>query len=95
LNACLPDFVATSLRKALPHFNQRMRGFVGPEATLIGVETRTSAPLRIVRNQFGESVSHKGLFPAGEGAGYAGGIMSAAIDGIKVATDIINIYQGL
>ncbi|MDA3903539.1 MAG: NAD(P)/FAD-dependent oxidoreductase [Desulfuromusa sp.] len=90
LNTCLPDFVTKNLRKVLPIFNQRMRGFVGPEATLIGVETRTSAPVRIVRDQHGESVSHKGLFPAGEGAGYAGGIMSAAIDGIKVATAIIN-----
>ncbi len=90
LKTCLPDFVTASLRKALPVFNQRMRGFVGPEATLIGVETRTSAPVRIVRDQHGESVSHQGLFPAGEGAGYAGGIMSAAVDGIKAATSIIN-----
>ena len=82
--------MTASLRKALPVFNQRMRGFVGPEATLIGVETRTSAPVRIVRDQHGESVSHQGLFPAGEGAGYAGGIMSAAVDGIKAATSIIN-----
>ncbi|MDX2494779.1 MAG: NAD(P)/FAD-dependent oxidoreductase [Desulfuromusa sp.] len=90
LNTCLPDFVTKNLRQALPIFNQRMRGFVGPEATLIGVETRTSAPLRIVRDQHGESVSHKGLFPAGEGAGYAGGIMSAAIDGLKAAIAISN-----
>ncbi|MCF6265646.1 MAG: NAD(P)/FAD-dependent oxidoreductase [Desulfuromusa sp.] len=90
LNTCLPDFVAMNLRQALPVFNQRMRGFVGSEATLIGVETRTSAPLRIVRDQYGESVSHKGLFPAGEGAGYAGGIMSAAIDGLKAAIAISN-----
>jgi len=90
LKRCLPDFVTKNLRQALPVFNQRMRGFVGPEATLIGVETRTSAPLRIVRNQHGESVSHKGLFPAGEGAGYAGGIMSAAIDGLKAAIAINN-----
>ena len=94
LSTCLPEFVTTSLRKALPYFNQRMRGFVGPEATLIGVETRTSAPLRIVRDHLGESVSHQGLFPAGEGAGYAGGIMSAAIDGMKAATAIINKYNG-
>ncbi|MFK5926164.1 MAG: FAD-dependent monooxygenase [Desulfuromusa sp.] len=92
LSCCLPSFATTSLRRALPYFNQRMRGFVGQEATLIGVETRTSAPLRIVRDQHGESVSHKGLFPAGEGAGYAGGIMSAAIDGMKAATSIIQRY---
>jgi uncharacterized FAD-dependent dehydrogenase len=59
---------------------------------LVGVETRTSAPLRILRDQSGESLSHKGLFPTGEGAGYAGGIMSAAIDGMKVATTIIGRY---
>ncbi len=90
LTTCLPGFVTEGLRRALPVFNQRMRGFVGPEATLIGVETRTSAPVRIVRDQHGESVSHQGLFPVGEGAGYAGGIMSAALDGIKTATAIIN-----
>lgn len=89
----LPDFVVAGLRKALPHFNRRMRGFVGPEATLIGVETRTSAPLRIVRNAEYESVSHPGLFPAGEGAGYAGGIMSAAVDGLKVAGSILQRYR--
>jgi uncharacterized FAD-dependent dehydrogenase len=66
-----------------------MRGFLTAEAVLTGVETRTSAPLRIVRNERGESVSHPGLFPTGEGAGYAGGIMSAALDGLKVAEQII------
>jgi len=92
LSLCLPEFVTTGLRRALPQFNRRMRGFAGPEATLVGVETRTSAPLRILRDQSGESLSHKGLFPTGEGAGYAGGIMSAAIDGMKVATTIIGRY---
>ncbi|WP_321391211.1 FAD-dependent protein [uncultured Desulfuromusa sp.] len=90
LHKCLPTFVTSGLSRALPVFNQRMRGFVGPEATLIGVETRTSAPLRIIRDEHGESISHKGLFPTGEGAGYAGGIMSAALDGMKTATEIIN-----
>ncbi len=92
LSQCLPEFVTTGLRRALPKFNQRMRGFVGPEATLIGVEMRTSAPVRIVRDKLGESVNCQGLFPAGEGAGYAGGIMSAAIDGMKVATNILARY---
>ena len=92
LSSCLPQFVTTGLRRALPQFNRRMRGFVGPEATLIGVEMRTSAPVRIVRNQQGESVSHKGLYPAGEGAGYAGGIMSAAIDGMKTANNVLQRY---
>ncbi|MEA3544827.1 MAG: hypothetical protein U9R69_06355, partial [Thermodesulfobacteriota bacterium] len=93
LSCCLPGFVTKALCKALPHFDRRMRGFVGSEATLIGVETRTSAPVRIVRDQYGESVSHKGLFPVGEGAGYAGGIMSAAIDGMKTATSILQCYR--
>ncbi len=77
------------LQQALPHFERKMKGFLTSEAVLVGVETRTSAPLRIVRNESGESVSHKGLFPAGEGAGYAGGIMSAAFDGIRAAENIL------
>ncbi len=92
LSSCLPQFVAAELRNALPHFNRRMRGFISDDATLIGVETRTSAPLRILRDKQFASVSHPGLFPAGEGAGYAGGIMSAAVDGLKVANQIIKNY---
>ena len=93
LEECLPDFVTTELRQALPHFERRMRGFICREATLIGVETRTSAPLRILRNAEGESISHAGMFPAGEGAGYAGGIMSAAVDGLKAADSILKRYS--
>lgn len=93
LRECLPAFAGNELRQALPHFDRRMRGFVCREATLIGVETRTSAPLRILRNAQGESISHAGLFPAGEGAGYAGGIMSAAVDGLKVADTILKRYS--
>lgn len=89
----LPDFVSQSLKLALPQFNRKMRGFVGPEATLIGVETRTSAPLRVMRNEQCESVSHAGLYPAGEGAGYAGGIMSAAVDGLRVAEKITERFS--
>jgi hypothetical protein len=85
----LPAVVTTGLRRALPHFDRRMRGFVTAEATLVGIETRTSAPLRILRGENGQSVSHAGLFPAGEGAGYAGGIMSAALDGINIGEHII------
>ncbi len=88
LGQVLPVAVTESLRRALPQFERRMRGFVGPEAMLLGVETRTSAPLRILRADGGCSVSLPGLFPAGEGAGYAGGIMSAAIDGIKAANHV-------
>ena len=65
-----------------------MKGFVSAEATLVGVETRTSAPVRIRRDETGQSVSTKGLYPCGEGAGYAGGIISSALDGIKVADKI-------
>ncbi|MBE9486984.1 MAG: NAD(P)/FAD-dependent oxidoreductase [Chloroflexi bacterium] len=90
---CLPGFVVAELRQALPIFNRRMRGFVGSEAILTGVETRTSAPLRILRNAQHESVSHPGLYPAGEGAGYAGGIMSAAIDGLKVAESLLRDHK--
>ncbi len=91
LEQVLPEFVSQGLRRALPHFDRKMRGFVTAEATLVGVETRTSAPLRIVRDDAGQSVSHAGLYPAGEGAGYAGGIMSAALDGLKTAEQIISI----
>ena len=89
LTTILPDFVSEGLRRALPHFERKMRGFVSNEATLIGVETRTSSPLRILRNEQGESLSHPGLYPVGEGAGYAGGIMSAAIDGLRNARFIV------
>lgn len=93
LTAVLPPFVTEGLRRALPQFDRRMRGFVTAEATLIGVETRTSAPLRIVRGEDGQSVSHPGLYPAGEGAGYAGGIMSAALDGLRAAEHIATAVQ--
>ncbi|WP_303721077.1 NAD(P)/FAD-dependent oxidoreductase [Malonomonas rubra] len=89
LNACLPEFVSSELRSALPYFDRQMKGFICEDATLIGVETRTSAPLRILRTAGFESQSHPGLYPAGEGAGYAGGIMSAAVDGLKVANAIL------
>ncbi len=89
LREVLPDFVYSGIRCALPHFNRKMKGFLTSEAVLIGVETRTSAPLRITRNDRGESVSHPGLYPTGEGAGYAGGIMSAALDGLRAADQIV------
>jgi uncharacterized protein len=89
LERVLPAAVSQGLRRALPHFERRMRGFITAEASLTGVETRTSAPLRILRDESGESLSHPGLYPAGEGAGYAGGIMSAALDGLRVAETII------
>lgn len=89
LDDILPEAVSTGLRRALPVFERRMRGFVTREAVLIGVESRTSAPLRILRGEDGQSITHAGLYPAGEGAGYAGGIMSAALDGLRSAEHIL------
>ncbi len=85
LSSCLPDYVIEAVREALPAFDKKIKGFAMNDAVLTGVETRTSSPLRITRNEFCQSLNVKGLFPAGEGAGYAGGILSAGVDGIKVA----------
>ncbi|MEZ5739340.1 MAG: NAD(P)/FAD-dependent oxidoreductase [Burkholderiaceae bacterium] len=82
---CLPPFAVQALREALPAFDRQIRGFAMADALLTGVETRTSSPIRIRRDDAFQSVNIRGLYPAGEGAGYAGGIMSAAIDGIRVA----------
>ena len=86
--------MADTLRDALPYFDTRIKGFA-QNSVITGVETRTSAPLRITRNDDLESISVKGLYPIGEGAGYAGGIMSAAVDGIKVAEKIMGEYSPL
>ncbi len=85
LNTALPDYVIAAIREALPEFDKQIRGFAMQDAVLTGVETRTSAPIRITRNDGCQSLNTRGLFPAGEGAGYAGGILSAAVDGIRVA----------
>jgi hypothetical protein len=85
LSTCLPDYTITAIREALPAFGRQIPGFDMAEAVLTGVETRTSSPIRIRRNDDFESVNTIGLYPAGEGAGFAGGILSAAVDGIKVA----------
>jgi len=85
LSKALPDFCIDALREAIPAFNKKVKGFALEDALLTGVETRTSAPICIKRGRDYQSINTQGLFPAGEGAGYAGGIMSAAIDGIKVA----------
>jgi uncharacterized FAD-dependent dehydrogenase len=85
LSLCLPDYATAAIREALPAFDRTIRGFAMPDAVLTGVETRTSSPIRIPRNDRFESLHTPGLYPAGEGAGYAGGILSAAVDGIKVA----------
>jgi uncharacterized protein len=88
LATLLPGYVSTTLREGIVSFDRKMKGFVTREATLTGVETRTSAPLRILRNENLQSPSLQGLYPCGEGAGYAGGIMSAALDGVRVADKI-------
>jgi len=94
LAAILPDAVTATLKEGLRHFDGKMRGFICAEATLTGVETRTSAPLRIMRGDDLQSVTHPGLYPTGEGAGYAGGIVSAALDGIRVADAIAGRLGG-
>jgi hypothetical protein len=81
----LPDYALVALREALPAFEKQIKGFSMPDAVLTGVETRTSSPLRITRGRNFQSVNVAGIYPAGEGAGYAGGIMSAGVDGIEVA----------
>ena len=89
LGALLPDFVTASLREALPLIDRRLHGFNHPDAVMTGVESRSSSPVRILRGETMQSVTLRGLYPCGEGAGYAGGIISAAVDGIKVAEQII------
>jgi uncharacterized FAD-dependent dehydrogenase len=85
LRACLPDYVVDAIREALPVFGRQVPGYDHPDVVMTGVETRTSSPLRITRGRDLQSLNTRGLYPAGEGAGYAGGILSAAVDGIRVA----------
>jgi uncharacterized FAD-dependent dehydrogenase len=93
LDAALPRYAIDAIREALPAFDRQVRGFAMHDALLTGVETRTSSPVRITRGEDGHSRNTRGLFPAGEGAGYAGGILSAGVDGIRtaeaVAVDIV------
>jgi uncharacterized FAD-dependent dehydrogenase len=88
LTPCLPDYAVAAIREALPAFERQIRGFARADAVLTGVETRTSSPLRITRGRDFQSLNTRGLYPAGEGAGYAGGILSAGVDGIKVAESV-------
>ena len=85
LAQCLPDFAVAAMREALPVFGRQIGGYDHPDVVMTGVETRTSSPVRFTRGADLQSLNTAGLFPAGEGAGYAGGILSAAVDGIKVA----------
>ena len=94
LAALMPDYVVEAMREALPVFGRKIPRYDDPEAVLTGVETRTSSPIRITRGADFQSLTLAGLFPAGEGAGYAGGILSAAIDGIKVAEAVARAAVG-
>ncbi|MHB1093167.1 NAD(P)/FAD-dependent oxidoreductase [Thiobacillus sp.] len=95
LASALPDYAIEAIREALPAFDQQIKGFAMKDAVLTGVETRTSSPLRITRGADFQSVNVRGLYPAGEGAGYAGGILSAGVDGIKVAEAVARDWLGL
>ena len=94
-DAALPDYAIDAIREALPAFERQIKGFNRADAVLTGVETRTSSPLRITRGRDFQSLNVKGLYPAGEGAGYAGGIMSAGVDGIEVAEAVGRACLGL
>ncbi|MBM4317649.1 MAG: FAD-binding protein [Deltaproteobacteria bacterium] len=95
LDQLLPENVVKNLSQALESFNRSMSGFISPNAQLLGVETRTSCPIRVTRHsQTLQSLSHLGLYPAGEGAGYAGGITSAAVDGVRIAEAIWQEMNG-
>ena len=93
LDTALPTYAIEAIREALPVFGRKIRGFDLPDAVLTGVETRTSSPLRILRDEGFESPGMRGLYPAGEGAGYAGGILSAGVDGIKVGEAVARQWQ--
>ena len=95
LSTSLPDYAIAAIREAIPVFDKQIRGFAMHDAVLTGVETRTSSPLKITRGEDFQSVNVKGLYPAGEGASYAGGILSAGVDGIKVAEAIGRSILGI
>jgi uncharacterized FAD-dependent dehydrogenase len=85
LSACLPDYVTAALREAIPAFDRQIKGYAMDDAVMTAVESRTSSPIRLKRDDSLQSLNTPGLFPAGEGAGYAGGILSAGVDGIRIA----------
>lgn len=95
LSSCLPDYAICAIREALPAFGRQIKGFDRHDAVLTGVETRTSSPIRIQRGADFQSHNTPGLYPAGEGAGFAGGILSAGVDGIKVGEAVAKVIAGL
>lgn len=92
LHRCLPDFVSGALEQALPLLGGKLTGYDQPDAVLTAVETRSSSPVRILRDENYES-NIRGLYPCGEGAGYAGGILSAAADGMRAAEKLWEVYE--
>ena len=94
VEGCLPDHVIKTMRAGLPGLARKLRAFADPEAVLTGVESRSSSPVTVVRGRDCVAQGAPGLYPCGEGAGYAGGIMSAATDGIRVANGIIGTLHG-
>ena len=93
LDECLPDFVAASLREALPKFDNKINGFAHPDAVLTAIESRSSSPLRITRDKENLQSNIVGIYPSGEGAGYAGGIVSSAVDGMRVSEAILEMFR--
>ena len=92
LKECLPTYVVEAIKEAIVDFDKKIKGYGRADAVLTGIETRTSAPVRLDRNERLESINIEGLYPSGEGAGFAGGIISAAVDGMKSAEHIIKKY---
>lgn len=93
ISESLPPWISNEIKSALYHFEKKMKGFISPEGIIVGVETRSSSPVRILRDENMQSPSLKGLFPVGEGSGYAGGIMSSAVDGVRTADKIASLYE--
>jgi len=89
LEKCLPQFAIDGMKEAILAFDKKIKGFAHPDAVLTGVETRSSSPVRVLRNSENMQSAISGLYPAGEGAGYAGGILSAAVDGIRVGESFL------
>ena len=92
LNTILPSYISDAIKEAMPNFGQKIKGFDNANAVLAAIESRTSSPVRIIRDDHMES-NIKGVYPIGEGAGYAGGITTSAIDGLKVAEELIQKYS--
>ena len=89
LDKVLPTFIADALKAAIVDYDKKMRGYISPDALVVGVETKTSSPIVMLRDKALQSTSHPGLFPTGEGAGFAGGIVSAALDGVRVGRAVL------